>query len=95
MNLKKQAHDLTYRIENNFFLTVIRRTLTMMIPFVLVGGFACAFINLPFIDYGSELFDGALGTLHSILLFIYNGTFGLFFSCAAYCHYSKLLHRKK
>ena len=78
MNLKQKALDLTYKIENNFFLTVVRRSLTMMIPFVLVGGFACAFINLPFIDYGSELFDGALGTLHSILLFIYNGTFGLF-----------------
>ena len=78
MNLKQKALDLTYKIENNFFLTVVRRSLTMMIPFVLVGGFACAFINLPFIDYGSELFDGALGTLYSIFIFIYNGTFGLF-----------------
>ena len=95
MNLKKQAHDLTYRIENNFFLTVIRRSLTMMIPFVLVGGFACAFINLPFIDYGSELFDGALGTLYSIFYFYLQRYVRAFFPGACHCNYCKLLHRKK
>ena len=78
MGLKERIHNLTYRWENNIFLTVVRRGLTMMIPFVLVGGISCALINLPFIDYSSDFVQKYFGTLIKILASVYNGTFGLF-----------------
>ena len=79
MNTKNQKlYDLIYKIDSNFCLTVIRRSLTMMIPLLIVGGVSCALTNLPFIDYKAEVFNGFLGILCSVLKSIYNGTFGLF-----------------
>lgn len=79
MNTKNQkVYDLIYKIDSNFCLTVIRRSLTMMIPLLIVGGVSCALTNLPFIDYKAEVFNGFLGILCSVLKSIYNGTFGLF-----------------
>lgn len=69
---------ITYRIENNFFLTVIRHGLTLMIPVILAGGVACAFMNLPFVDYSKAIGGFDLMLLHSFLEMIYQGTFGVF-----------------
>lgn len=78
MNIKERCYNLTYKLENNYFLTVVRRGLTMMIPFVLVGGVACALINLPYVDYSSDFIQKNFGGLISILSSVYQGTFGLF-----------------
>ena len=53
MPSKEKIKQITFKIENNIFLTIIRNGLTMMIPLVLIGGISCAFINLPFINYDS------------------------------------------
>lgn len=78
MQIKEKLRHITYKIEDNFFLTVIRHGLTMMIPFLLIGGTACALMNLPFVDYTSPIWEGGLGRLYSVLNAIYQGTFGLF-----------------
>lgn len=78
MDIKKRWYNLTYKFENNFFLTVVRRGLTMMIPLILVGGISCALINLPFVDYSSDFVQTYFGGVISILRSIYNGTFGMF-----------------
>ena len=78
MGLKKRLQSLTYKCENNFFLTVVRRGLTMMIPFILVGGISCALVNLPYVDYSSDFMQKNFGVLIKILTSVFNGTFGLF-----------------
>ena len=44
-NINVKLKKISYQIENNFFLTVIRHALTLMIPFILTGGIACALMN--------------------------------------------------
>ena len=78
MNIKNKLYNLTYKLESNFFLTVVRRGLTMMIPFVLIGGIACALINLPYVDYSSEFMQTNFSWLISVLSSVYQGTFGMF-----------------
>lgn len=78
MNIKSKIQSLSYQLERNFFLTVIRRALTMMIPVVIVGGIACALTNLPYVDYTQPHLLGLLPHIHSILNGVYEGTFGLF-----------------
>lgn len=76
--MKDKIKKLTYSIEDNFFLTVVRNGLTLMIPLILVGGIACALINLPFPNY-TELFQqGKLSWLYQFLEAVYQGTFGIF-----------------
>ena len=76
--MKDKIKKLTYSIEDNFFLTVVRNGLTLMIPLILVGGIACALINLPFPNY-TELFQqGKLSWLYQLLEAVYQGTFGIF-----------------
>lgn len=76
MLTKEKIKQVTFRIENNIFFTIIRNGLTMMIPLVLIGGISCALINLPFINYDS--FPAILKQLYIILDAIYQGTFGIF-----------------
>ena len=76
MPSKEKIKQITFKIENNIFLTIIRNGLTMMIPLVLIGGISCAFINLPFINYDS--LSPLLKQLYIVLDAIYQGTFGLF-----------------
>lgn len=76
--MKEKIYNLTYKVENNAFLTIVRRGLTMMIPIVLVGGIACALINLPFVDYSSAFVQQYFGGLIRVLESVYHGTFGLF-----------------
>ena len=76
MPSKEKIKQITFKIENNIFLTIIRNGLTMMIPLVLIGGIACALINLPFINYDS--LSPFFKQLHIVLDAIYQGTFGLF-----------------
>ena len=76
MPSKEKIKQITFKIENNIFLTIIRNGLTMMIPLVLIGGIACALINLPFINYDS--LSPFFKQLHIILDAIYQGSFGLF-----------------
>ena len=76
--MKEKLYGFTYNIEEKFILTVVRRGLTMMIPFVLVGGIACALMNLPFVDYSSSFVQSNLSWLMTILNSVYQGTFGIF-----------------
>ena len=76
--MKEKFTILTYKLEKIFFLTVIRHGLTMMIPFILTGGIACALINCPLLDYSITIGDGDLMWLYDILEGIYQSTFGLF-----------------
>ena len=76
--MSEKLERITYRIENNFFLTVIRHGLTLIIPVILAGGVACAFMNLPFVDYSKAIGGFDLMLLHSFLEMIYQGTFGVF-----------------
>lgn len=78
MHIKEKFIKLTYKIENVFFLTVIRHGLTMMIPLILTGGVACALMSLPLIDYTASVGNWNLLWLHAVLETIYEGTFGLF-----------------
>lgn len=76
MLTKEKIKQVTFRIENNIFFTIIRNGLTMMIPLVLIGGISCALINLPFINYDS--LPAVIKQLYIVLDAIYQGTFGIF-----------------
>ena len=76
--MKEKIKKLTYNIEDNFFLTVIRNGLTLLIPFILVGGIACALMNLPFPNYTELFSQGKLAWLYQLLDAVYQGTFGMF-----------------
>ena len=78
MGVKEKLKKITYWIEDNFFLKVVRHGLTMMIPILLIGGIACALMNLPYVDYTAPFMDGILGKAYSIFNMIYQGTFGIF-----------------
>ena len=58
MGVKEKLKKITYWIEDNFFLKVVRHGLTMMIPMLLIGGIACALMNLPYVDYTAPFMDG-------------------------------------
>ena len=77
-NISAKIKKISYQIENNFFLTVIRHALTLMIPFILTGGIACALMNLPFVDYSIQIGQSDLMWLYRIFEAVYQGTFGLF-----------------
>ncbi len=76
--MKETLYGFTYKMQEKFILTVVRRGLTMMIPFVLVGGISCALLNLPFVDYSSSFIQNNFKWLLVILNSIYEGTFGIF-----------------
>lgn len=76
MPTKEKIKQITFNIENNIFLTIIRNGLTMMIPLVLIGGISCALINLPFVNY--DLLPSIFKQLYIVLEAIYQGTFGIF-----------------
>ena len=77
-SMSEKFQKISYRIENSFFLTVIRHGLTLMIPFILTGGVACALMNLPFVDYTVVIGNSDLMWLYKIFETVYQGTFGLF-----------------
>lgn len=76
-HINDRLKHITYKIENNFFFTVIRHGLTMMIPILLIGGISCALMNLPYVDYSASSFYGIPEKLHSVFAAIYQGTFGI------------------
>lgn len=78
MGVKEKLKRVTYWIEDNFFFSVIRHGMTMMIPLLLIGGIACALMNLPYVDYTSAFLNGILGKVYLVLNMIYQGTFGIF-----------------
>lgn len=78
MNNNQKFYNLTYKLENNFFLTVVRRGLTMMIPLLLVGEISCALVNLPYVDYSGDFVRTYLSGVITVLTSVYQGTFGLF-----------------
>lgn len=78
MKTKEKLMQLSYRIEESFFFTVIRRGLMMMIPLILVGGVAHALLNLPLYDYSEMIFNGSFKWIGCLLNTIYRGTFGIF-----------------
>lgn len=77
-DMKEIIRKITYQIEDNFFLTVIRHGLTMMIPLILVGGIACALMNLPFENYAEVFQQSKFAWLYNLFQMVYQGTFGLF-----------------
>ena len=76
--MKEKIRKITYKIEDNFFLTVIRHGLTMMIPFILVGGIAGALMNLPFQNYLEFIKQDTFVWIYQFFNMIYQGTFGMF-----------------
>lgn len=76
--MKEKVKSLMFRVEDIFFLKVVRNGLTLMIPLILLGGIACAFMNLPFPNYVEAFSGGKLSALYQILHAIYQGTFGMF-----------------
>lgn len=76
--MNQNLYNLSYKMENNRFLIIVRRGLTMMIPLVLVGGIACALVNLPFVDYSSQFVQQYFGKIINILQYVHQGTFGIF-----------------
>lgn len=73
--MKDRLKEITYRLDSNFFIMVIRHGLTVMIPFVLTGGIANALLNLPVQEYQNIIRDTFWVHLFNVL---YVGTFGLF-----------------
>ena len=69
--------NLILRIERNHWLTIIKRALTMLIPFIFAGGCACALLNFPNNTYQATLHSD-FHILEVFLQSIYQGTFGLF-----------------
>ena len=67
--MKEKVKSLMFRVEDIFFLKVVRNGLTLMIPLILVGGIACAFMNLPFPNYVEAFSGGKLSALYQILHF--------------------------
>ena len=78
MKVKEKLMQISYRIEESFFFTVIRRGLMLMIPLILVGGVAHALRNLPLYDYSEMITNGSLAWIGCLLNTIYKGTFGIF-----------------
>lgn len=76
--MQEKIKKLIYRLEGNFLLTAIRHGLVMMMPFILVGGIACALVNLPIAGYQEFITGETFGWIGSILNNIYTGTFGCF-----------------
>lgn len=76
--MNKQIQKIAYKVENLFFLTVLRQGLTMMIPFILVGGVANALMNFPISVYQTFLHSEHFSWFYFVLDTIYQGTFGLF-----------------
>ena len=77
MIMYQQIRNLILRIERNHWLTIIKRALTMLIPFIVAGGCSCALLNFPNSTYQSAL-QGDFHILKVFLQTIYTGTFGLF-----------------
>ena len=77
MIMYQPIRNLLLRIERNHWLTVIKHALTMLIPFIVAGGCACALLNFPSTAYQNVL-QNDLHFLQIFLQAIYQGTFGLF-----------------
>lgn len=76
--MRELCKKITYKLEGNFLLTVIRHGLVMMMPFILTGGIACALRNLPIPAYQQIITSKDFGWIGWLLDSIYNGTFGCF-----------------
>lgn len=77
MIMYQQMRNLFLRIERNHWLTIIKRALTMLIPFIVAGGCSCALLNFPNSAYQAAL-QSDFHILQVFLQTIYTGTFGLF-----------------
>ena len=73
--MKKRLKNITYNLENSFYIHVIRHGLAMMIPIILTGGIANALLNLPIQAY-QRIIDDSFFAL--FLNTVYAGTFGFF-----------------
>ena len=76
--MREFARKMLYRIEENFYLMVVRHGLVMLIPFLLTGGMACAMYNLPIPVYQNWINGESFGWIGWVLRSIHQGTFGLF-----------------
>lgn len=77
-DMREMIKNYIIKFENSFFSRVVRRSLSIMIPLLLVGGLACAVRNFPIPAYQHMMLYGNLHPLYVFLTMIYNGTFGLF-----------------
>lgn len=86
--MKDKLKDFTFKLEANFILTVIKRGLAMMIPFILSSGLAGAIANFPLASY--QNFISGTVFQHFLSVF-YNATYSIFSVvmvislCASYC----------
>ena len=72
------GEKIAYKLEENFFLIVVRHGLNMMLPFILTGGMACALYNLPFKEYQQMINGPVFGWIGWLMNLVYQGTFGFF-----------------
>ena len=83
--MKNKLNQFTYKLENNFFLATIRQGLSMMIPFIMTGCFACVLMNLPIPAYQQWIHEGLFSWVYILLNTIYSGVFDLFSVALVIC----------
>lgn len=76
--MKTKLVNTVFKIQDNFIITVLRHGLSMMIPFILIGGISNGLINLPIEGYQTFINSDGVRWLRDILYIMYKGTFGLF-----------------
>lgn len=78
INMKNKLQTKLYQMQDSFFITVIKHGLSMMIPFILVGGLSNALLYLPIPVYQRFISNAHFQWVSSLLGIINTGTFGLF-----------------
>ncbi len=76
--MREQLKKIIFKIENIYFLNVLRHGLVMLIPLILIGGTANALLNLPLAQYQTFLASPYFHWIRSLLSIVYAGTFGIF-----------------
>lgn len=78
MRMKTKLINTVFKIQDNFIITVLKHGLSMMIPFILIGGLSNALLYLPITAYQDFIARDAMNWYRAILSIMYEGTFGLF-----------------
>lgn len=67
-----------YKIEESFLITVIKHGMSMMIPFILVGGLSNALLYFPIQSYQQFICESNFKWISYLLSIMVQGTFGIF-----------------
>lgn len=73
-----KLQKISMKFEKNFFLAVTKRSLSMMIPFVMAACVASAIMNIPIPGYKELISTGSLSWIYDLLDNINKGCYGLF-----------------